>query len=199
MRYRSGQELARTRNAGVHRQLDDIDFPRERAGFLHRNANAISLRSGGRKHDDGNRCETQRGTHREMMPQSISVAKGLGARPAAPTRAGMSLVMAALRRRTLWSRSSTSSVSKPKGKVGVSLRIDAPRGTGPSAQYLQRRSLARDKWRIEHLPVSVQPERDTGTLTAPSRFIKPTAFPEWSGQRNEPAIRCRQHRPDRSE
>jgi hypothetical protein len=48
--------------------LDDINFPRERAGFLHRNANAISLRIGGRKHDDGNRCETQRGIHREMMP-----------------------------------------------------------------------------------------------------------------------------------
>jgi hypothetical protein len=60
--------------------LDDIDFPRERAGFLYRNANAISLRIGGREHDDGNRCVTQRGTHREMMPQSISVAKGLGAR-----------------------------------------------------------------------------------------------------------------------
>jgi hypothetical protein len=99
MRYRSGQELARTRNAGVHRQLDDIDFPRERAGFLHRNANAISLRSGGRKHDDGNRCETQRGTHREMMPQSISVAKGLGARvPAALVKHGVGLD-----RHTAWS------------------------------------------------------------------------------------------------
>src|SRR5437763_16077816 len=45
--------------------LDDINFPRERAGFLYRNANAISLRIGGRKHDDRNRGEPPRGPHRE--------------------------------------------------------------------------------------------------------------------------------------